>query len=388
MGRCSKDRAFAFLACVFVGCASGTPMREPDAGGPFRCASDEDCDDGAACTIDACGVTGTCEFTPVNERCPAGQTCVAGRGCVEGRTCTTTADCDDSIACTIDSCGVGGTCRHMPIHERCTDPAAPMCDPARGCVAGTGCRSDADCADAHACTLDTCGADRTCRHMPIHERCTGAGEMCSPTMGCYVPRPCSTATECQDGIFCNGAEVCMPEFGCAPAERPRVCDDSNPCTRDSCDSASDMCVFRCDPTLGPTCRDMCPPPSMGCNGRFALSGTARFGCGFCTEVDLSEATFEIMDGVLTVRSRGYRTMPPVPGGLVLTDTVEPLCPMFDASAEIGGGCVERYRIAGMFTDDDHFTATVEWRFIDMDGFSCTICGCVDGTGTVTGTRIP
>jgi hypothetical protein len=257
-----------------------------------------------------------------------------------------------------------------------------------GCIAGSGCRNDTDCADAHACTFDTCGADGTCRHVPIHERCTGEGEVCSPTMGCYVPRTCTSDVECQDGNFCNGAEVCLPEFGCAPAESPRRCDDSNPCTRDSCDATRNMCVFQCDPTLGPECMAMCPPPTRGCNGRFSLTGTTRFGCGPCTEVDLSEATFELADVVLTVRSRGYRTTPPVPGGLVLTDAMEPLCPMFDASAEIGGGCVEHYRIRGEFLDDDRFTGTVEWRFVDIDGFSCAICGCADGSGSVTGMRIP
>jgi hypothetical protein len=379
------------LALVALGCAAGcsTPGPAPmDDAGFFRCGSDTDCDDATACTIDTCGVGGTCQYTALSERCPAGETCVPGAGCmVTVATCDDNADCDDSIACTIDSCGVDMMCRNMAINERCTDPAAPTCDPTMGCVAGSGCTGDADCDDRIECTLDSCGADMTCRNMPINARCE-AGETCSPTLGCFTPMPCTTAAECQDDNFCNGAEVCMPEFGCAPAEAPRVCNDSEDCTVDSCDATTDMCVFACDPTRGPTCMDMCPPPAAGCNGRFTLTGTNRFGCGACTEVDFGEATFELADGVLSVTSRGYRTMPAVPGGLVLSDEVAPMCPMFDASTNVDGGCIEQYRIYGMFTDDDHFTATVEWNFVDVDGFSCLICSCTGGSGTVMGTRIP
>jgi hypothetical protein len=400
----ARTRCYLGVAVAIAVAGCGDDGRVPGTdGGGGRCTTDDDCNDMTECTIDSCGVGGSCEFTAIHERCMDGETCVSGRGCQAGMACDDSADCDDMIACTVDSCGVGGTCRHMPIHERCTDPAMPMCDPVMGCTRGTGCTGDPDCMDEHACTLDTCGADMTCRHMPINERCM-PGELCSPSMGCYTPMPCTTADECQDDSFCNGAEVCMPEFGCAPAETPRMCNDSDACTRDSCDPAMDMCVFACDPSLGASCMAMCPPPAAGCNGRFSLSGgTTMFGCpgiapGIfppCTAVDFSEATFELADGVLSITALSYMTtsdgITPVTMPLILTDSVEPTCPMFDATIVIGGACAEHYRIYGMFTGDDTFTATLEWRWVrdpGGSGDSCMTCGCVDGSSTVMGTRIP
>jgi hypothetical protein len=63
------------------------------------CDSDADCDDGNACTTEAC-VQGTCErATKVN-------------------CCNTAADCDDGNVCTRDACsGPGGFCTHTPIVE-------------------------------------------------------------------------------------------------------------------------------------------------------------------------------------------------------------------------------------------------------------------------------
>ncbi len=39
---------------------------------------------------------------------------------------------------------------------------------------------------------------------------------------------------CDDGLFCNGAEVCAGLSGCQPGTPP-TCDDGDPCTADACD---------------------------------------------------------------------------------------------------------------------------------------------------------
>ncbi len=371
------------LATVIASCAGGGSG--PDGG--ETCNSDPDCDDGFECTIDTCGADNLCRHVGIDERCGDGQVCESGRGCVTSASCDTDEECDDAIACTVDSCGAGNICNHITVNERCG--AGETCDRSMGCVGPTGCTSDAECDDAIACTRDVCTAGGTCSHNALNELCnTAAGERCHQTRGCYAPMPCDTADDCDDGNFCNGAEICTPEFGCEPAPEPRVCDDSEDCTVDTCDSTLDMCVFACDPTRGAACLAMCPPPAAGCNGRFRLTGTTSFGCGSCTSVDFSEATFENADGILSVRARNYNTTPPLPGGLVLSDSEAPVCPDFDATVTIGGGCEEVYRIRGMFTDDDNITGTLEWNFIDRDGFSCLFCGCSGGSSSVTGMRIP
>lgn len=387
----------AALALLVTACSSGNPATGSDAGGLFTCDEDTDCDDGAACTVDTCVVGGTCSFMPVDALCEDGESCLAGRGCVAGTPCDDAADCDDAIACTIDSCGVDRMCRHMAFDDLCDDPAAPSCDPAMGCVRGSGCTSAAECDDSIACTVDACGADMTCRHTPVNGECA-TGEVCSLTMGCYTPRPCTTAAECDDGIFCNGVEQCVPEFGCAEAAAPRACSDSEACTVDSCDTSLDQCVFRCDPTLGATCAAMCPAPTEGCNGRFTVTGTTSFGCNYMgildlVRVDASELTFTTDADGMTIRPRAFMTMPTPPGGLVYSDDVPPSCPDFDASAVVNGdatsGCIEYYRVHGSFSDDDHFTGTVEWRYEGsiLEPGDCTT-SCPGGSGPISGTRVP
>jgi hypothetical protein len=53
---------------------------------------------------------------------------------------------------------------------------------------------------------------------------------------------CSTDAACSDGLFCNGAETCnLATSRCqAPAGPP--CNDSNPCTADSCMEEEDRCL--------------------------------------------------------------------------------------------------------------------------------------------------
>jgi hypothetical protein len=51
---------------------------------------------------------------------------------------------------------------------------------------------------------------------------------------------CISDVECSDGMFCNGAELCLPDdksaddFGCVPSRRAPKCEDGVECTMDSC----------------------------------------------------------------------------------------------------------------------------------------------------------
>ena len=52
--------------------------------------------------------------------------------------------------------------------------------------------------------------------------------------------PCVAAASCNNGFFCDGAEVCTSgncELG------PAACNDGNPCTNDSCTENTDTCSF-------------------------------------------------------------------------------------------------------------------------------------------------
>ena len=79
-----------------------------------------------------------------------------------------------------------------------------------------------------------------------------------------VPLTCATNADCDDGLFCDGVEVCTDDV-CAPGTP--VCDDGLPCTVDSCNEATDSCdsvpndAF-CDD--GNACTDDVCDPIAGC----------------------------------------------------------------------------------------------------------------------------
>ncbi len=93
--------------------------------------------------------------------------------------------------------------------------AAPDADP----TLGGPCLDDGQCDDMIACTYDSC--DRTlgrCRNVP-------------------------DSSQCQDGSYCDGQEVCVPAHGCEPG--PAVsCDNGNGCQTATCVEALQSCVFQ------------------------------------------------------------------------------------------------------------------------------------------------
>lgn len=376
------------LSTVIVSCASGDPSDGAIDAGPMGCFADPDCDDMVECTLDMCGVGGVCRFTPVDERCMGGQSCDAVRGCVSLSSCTGDADCDDMVMCTHDACGVGGVCSHTSLDERCG--MGEMCAGAMGCVPRPGgCTGPADCDDMVDCTLDDCNVSAMCEHMPIDERCA-MGETCTPT-GCEAPpMMCMADDECQDTSFCNGRETCNPKFGCEAATEPRMCDDGDACTVDSCDDTAGMCVFACDSSR-PEC--MCPMPDVPCAGRFSITpapaqmcaGPPFFGSTYQINYNVMFVTFSCPGSLLSVSAGVPRTDLDSP----LTQSPRSMDSTFDVSVTVEGGCNEIYRIQGMFTDPDTFTGTWTAMYVNgSDTFSCGLSGCMNQTIAITGRRVP
>ena len=54
--------------------------------------------------------------------------------------------------------------------------------------------------------------------------------------------PCLAAASCNNGLFCDGAEICDASGNCAPGSAV-ACNDNNPCTTDSCTENTDTCSF-------------------------------------------------------------------------------------------------------------------------------------------------
>jgi len=114
------------------------------------------------------------------------------------------------------------------------------------------------------------------------------------------PTPC---TRCDDGLFCNGAELCAPAGeACLPALAP-ACDDGDECSVDSCDELTkacshervprdedrdgfDACSGDCDDLradIHPLATELCDQVDQDCDGKIdegTLSecGDCRPGC--------------------------------------------------------------------------------------------------------------
>ena len=308
--------------CEFTGnpCSGGTPICCEDTDScAAECCFDSECNDGLLCTNDAC-VGGVCVHTQVictddGLFCNGAEVCDPATGgcvhtgdpcggltpvCCEGadtceEECCFDSDCNDFDLCTTDTC-VAGVCQFTPVS--CPDDGLfcngnEVCDPATGVCVHTGdpcggltpvccegadtceeeCCFDSDCNDFDLCTTDTCVAG-VCQFTPVS--CPDDGvfcngdEVCDPaTGGCvHTGDPCSGLTP----VCCEAADTCEEEC-CFDAD----CDDSDLCTTDTCVSgvcqnAPVICpsdgifcngVEECDPATG-----MCVSPGDPCGAGF------------------------------------------------------------------------------------------------------------------------
>ncbi len=239
-----------------------------------------DCGDGIACTVDTCSETrAACVHTPNDAACSDGhfcdgaETCSATLGCRPG----TLVSCDDGDVCTNDACNdAAGRCDH--VYDPANDPSCPAkyCGNGRldaGEQCDDGNKADGDCCSS-ACRFESAGSPcSNGRFCTVGETCNGAGAClggtgrdCGDGIACTVDA-CDAAhaqcvhapndAACNDGVFCNGAEVCDPTLGCRPGA-PVNCDDGDVCTDDSCNEAQDRCDHVFDRGNDPACAIRCP----------------------------------------------------------------------------------------------------------------------------------
>jgi hypothetical protein len=275
------------------------------------------CDDSVACTVDLCDpMADACASTPSNAACDNGTYCDGIEACdpvngAPGTGCTASSGspCDDGVGCTVDTCvEANGTCVHAPSNALCDNQT--NCDGVETCNVLFGCLSSnpPSCDDNIGCTSDFCdlGAD-ACAHVIDDSKCQN-GMFCdgvekcdppngAPGTGCVqgIPVPCGDGTACtvdscneatdtcdhagdnaacDNGVFCDGAELCVSGVGCQPSAGPVACNDSRSCTVDTCSEALKGCVFApndavcnngvdCDGVE--TCDPAAPGPT-GCTG--------------------------------------------------------------------------------------------------------------------------
>lgn len=218
-------------------CNDGDPAVNPGASETGGNTIDENCD-GLAEDLDGDGVTaanGDCNdldagiFPGQNEICDnIDNNCdtVVDEGYdVDGDTYTTcdlpVADCDDGDP----DINPGAT--EIPgnaVDEDCDGTADPG-----GCTGDPECQDGLFCNGAEVCNAGTCEAG-TPPSVDDGVACTI--DSCDEAGDTIVNTPDNTP--CDNGLFCDGAEICDPVLDCQPA--------TTPCTGQSCDEAGDVCV--------------------------------------------------------------------------------------------------------------------------------------------------
>jgi hypothetical protein len=166
--------------------------------------------------------------------------------------CSTDAECDDGAFCTGTETCQDGFCRNgLPV--LCTgDDGIPctdsVCDEAaRGCVQRP---NDAHCDDGLFCNgQEICSPTAGCQAGPP-QVCSGGAVSCVVASCREDLKACRLSPNdaaCDDGLFCTGQELCDPIAGCQSTGSP--CVDGVACTHDSCDEATASCNFTPDNSL-------------------------------------------------------------------------------------------------------------------------------------------
>ena len=282
-----------------------------------RCVADEvTCDDGIDCTDDSCDPSQGCTHRADDAVCaevlPEGDCrvprCDPLGGCLLE---PSDAHCDDGFACTRDACRRDGVCVNEADDVACATSVAPasVCEPFNGGVAGSGCTEvecfeDADCAlVAERCVVSGQCLDNVCRPQHVADDtacddglfCTTASScqsgicVASTRLACgddnacttdtcvegpteaicmHAPDPAQVAAPCDDGVPCTGPGQCRSDGSCEPgvstcfanADRCQVatCTGGACSIASPCEDANRLCI-------GGVC-DACEDGFADCDG--------------------------------------------------------------------------------------------------------------------------
>ena len=225
-GRCVNGVCVADLKADSAG---GNDGQIADAGPDvvIACTSTEQCQEAwaklSACVTPTC-TNGQCSAQPMPDQatCTTIGLCPAYGRCNVGNCLAESAPCDDNNPCTADQCLPTG-CNHVAFGGgiNCTDDGKPCTDDL--CKLG-------NC--VHPLRQGRCLVDGICAN--DGERAFAVGcEQCDATKPDQWQLAASGG--CIDDDPCTGDEVCNSSGACVG--QPILCDDGNPCTDDSCDGA-------------------------------------------------------------------------------------------------------------------------------------------------------
>jgi hypothetical protein len=245
-----------------------------------NCQNGGDCDDKNVCTGDSCAAGKCVHLALDGTPCDDGTACTTGDACAKSKCVGALLTCDDKNACTDDSCDASSGCLNLNNAAACDDKDA--CTVGDACSAGSCVPGKVKvCDDGDKCTADACqGGNCVFTGIP------GCGGYCANASDCDDKNGCTTdacnggkcaygntTAACDDGNACTVGETCAG--GKCQGGTAKSCDDGNACTTDSCDPKSAGCQnlpaqqgLGCDDKNGCTSND-------ACDGKGACAGVAK-----------------------------------------------------------------------------------------------------------------
>ena len=226
------------------------------------------CDDGNPCTSDSCDPASGCTKTADDGKlCDAdGDGCTSADHCV-GATCTAgkLVVCDNNNPCSKASCDTAsGKCVGKAVQDGVPCDDGTVCTQTDNCKAGECLGKIVNCDDKNPCTGDSCDPVNGCSSVNLDVACDDDnpctfGDLCkSGTCIKGAPKACESGANCIAGSCdlttgkcayknklagspCDDGDACSESDGCAEGlcqGKALSCDDSNPCTNDSCDKVT------------------------------------------------------------------------------------------------------------------------------------------------------
>lgn len=222
-------------------CAAGTTQ-------VCKCTSDTDCNDQG--TTDKCAATLYCDKAAAPYACKiktpkivcatASDPCQANVCNGATGSCGAVAGPDDKPCDDNDACTAGDSCKNGACKGAATQPCADAgpcssakCDPDKGCV---NVDKSGSCDDGDACsTGDNCkdGACAATGKLDCDDKQPCTLDACKKATGCTHDGSALNGTGCDDGSVCTQTDTC--QAGVCVGGAPKTCDDSDKCTKDTCD---------------------------------------------------------------------------------------------------------------------------------------------------------
>jgi hypothetical protein len=183
------------------------------------------------------------------------------------------------------------------IHNRALSAAEVTLYHTGACVGGSCVGGPvANCDDSNPCTIDSCESENDCRYINNTIACTD-GNACTTSDTC-AGGSCvgGSAPNCDDSNPCT-TDSCNNTTGCVHTANSNACNDSNACTTsDTCSGGS--CVGGAAPNCddsNPCTNDSCVPAtgcfytnnSASCNDGNACTGTDTCSAGSCSGSTIS-----------------------------------------------------------------------------------------------------